>query len=40
LPRVTDWFQRVRARPAFEPAFVAWMPAALSAEMRANGEKS
>jgi glutathione S-transferase len=37
LPRVADWFARVRARPAFEPAFVTWMPAALAAEMRANG---
>jgi ganglioside-induced differentiation-associated protein 1 len=40
LPRVTDWFERVRARPSFEPAFVAWMPEELRAEMRANGEKS
>jgi glutathione S-transferase len=40
LPRVEDWFERIRARPTFEPAFVAWMPAALGAEMRANGEKS
>lgn len=40
LPRVTDWFERIRARPAFEPAFVAWMPAALSVEMRENGAKS
>ena len=40
LPRVADWFERVRARPTFEPAFVAWMPAALAAEMRANGVKS
>ena len=37
LPRVADWFERVRARPTFEPAFVQWMPAALAAEMRANG---
>jgi glutathione S-transferase len=40
LPRVADWFERVRARPTFEPAFLAWMPAALSAEMRTNGAKS
>ena len=40
LPRVADWFERIRGRPTFEPAFVAWMPAALSAEMRANGAKS
>jgi glutathione S-transferase len=40
LPRVAHWFERVRARPTFEPAFVAWMPAALAVEMRANGVKS
>jgi glutathione S-transferase len=40
LPRVEDWFARIRRRPTFEPAFVAWMPAALSAEMRANGTRS
>ena len=40
LPRVADWFERIRARPAFEPAFTAWMPSALVIEMRANGEKS
>jgi glutathione S-transferase len=40
LPRVADWFERVRARPAFEPAFLAWMPPELSGEMRVNGEKS
>lgn len=40
LPRVADWFERVRRRPTFEPAFVAWLPEALRAEMRANGQKS
>jgi glutathione S-transferase len=40
LPRVADWFERIRARPTFDPAFVVWMPAALGAEMRANGAKS
>lgn len=40
LPRVADWFERVRSRPSCEPAFERWMPAALSAEMRANGTQS
>ncbi len=40
LPRVEDWFVRLRGRPSFRPAFVDWMPAALADEMRANGEKS
>ena len=40
LPRVADWFGRIRSRPTFEPAFVAWTPPALSAEMLANGTRS
>jgi glutathione S-transferase len=40
LPRVGDWFERVRARPAFTAAFLHWMPAALATEMRANGERA
>jgi glutathione S-transferase len=40
LPRVADWFARVRARPTFEPAFLSWLPADLAREMRANGERS
>ena len=40
LPRVADWFDRVRARPTFESAFAQWLPPALAAEMRANGERS
>lgn len=37
LPRVADWFDRVRDRAAFHSAFVEWMPPALAEEMRANG---
>jgi ganglioside-induced differentiation-associated protein 1 len=40
LPRLAEWFERVRERAAFAPAFLAWMPAELSAEMRVNGTKS
>jgi glutathione S-transferase len=40
LPRVEDWFDRVRARPTFDPAFVRWVPASLAAEMKENGRKS
>jgi glutathione S-transferase len=40
LPRVERWFENVLARPAFRPAFVDWLPAALAEEMRANGERS
>jgi ganglioside-induced differentiation-associated protein 1 len=40
LPRVQNWFERIRARPTFEPAFISWMPPELAAEMRANGRQS
>jgi glutathione S-transferase len=40
LPRVARWFDNVRARPTFGPAFVDWLPAELAAEMRANGRAS
>jgi glutathione S-transferase len=40
LPRVERWFERVRARPSFRPAFVEWLPPELAQEMRANGERS
>jgi glutathione S-transferase len=40
LPRVADWFARVRARPTFRPAFDDWLPAELANEMRANGARS
>jgi glutathione S-transferase len=38
MPRVADWFGRIRARPAFAPALLSWVPDDLSREMRANGE--
>jgi glutathione S-transferase len=40
LPRVEDWFARVQSRPTFAPAFVRWLPAALGAQMRENGQRS
>lgn len=40
LPRVEEWFARVRQRPTFGPAFVEWLPADLAAEMRTNGARS
>jgi glutathione S-transferase len=40
LPRVEDWFARVRERPTFRPAFIDWLPEELATEMRANGEQS
>ena len=40
LPRVDDWFERVKARPAFKTAMIDWMPQELSDEMMANGRKT
>jgi glutathione S-transferase len=40
LPRLEDWFARVRSRPAFAPAFLSHMPESLTAEMAANGRKA
>jgi glutathione S-transferase len=40
LPRVADWFARLRSRPTFARAFTDWLPRELAAEMRANGERS
>jgi ganglioside-induced differentiation-associated protein 1 len=40
LPRVEQWFARLRERPAFESALVDWVPPALREEMRENGAKS
>jgi glutathione S-transferase len=39
-PRVASWFDRIRARPTFHPAFVEWMPPQLAEEMAANGRRS
>lgn len=40
LPRVERWFDAVRTRPTFAPAFEAWMPPSLQDEMHANGVRS
>jgi ganglioside-induced differentiation-associated protein 1 len=40
LPRVERWFERLRDRPTFDPAFNQWMPTALATEMRENGKRS
>ena len=40
LPRVADWFDRVRARPTFQPALLDWVPAQLTDDMKTNGAKS
>jgi glutathione S-transferase len=39
-PNVADWFDRIRGRPTFHPAFIEWMPADLTNDLRVNGAKS
>ena len=40
LPRVGAWFERVKARESFKPAFVEWMPESLASDLITNGRKS
>jgi glutathione S-transferase len=40
LPNVERWFETIRKRPTFEPAFTKWLPDGLRYEMFANGQKS
>jgi hypothetical protein len=39
-PRVTDWFHRIKARPAFKPAFLDWCPPDLNADLLTFGRQS
>jgi glutathione S-transferase len=39
-PRVEDWFERVKARPSYQPAFYDWIPEQLENDLRTNGAKS
>jgi glutathione S-transferase len=39
-PRVADWFERVKARPTFTPAFLTWCPADLTADLKTFGTQS
>ena len=39
-PRVTDWFDRIKERPAFKPAFLDWCPPDLTADLLTYGRQS
>lgn len=39
-PRVTDWFNRVKARPTFEPMFLEWCPEDLTNDLMTFGTKT
>jgi glutathione S-transferase len=40
MPGVARWFAAIKARSAFEPAFIKWLPDELREEMYSNGQKS
>lgn len=39
-PRVMDWFERMKARPSFDPAIDKYLPESLANDFRTNGAKS
>ena len=39
-PHVTDWFNRIKARAAFKPAFLDWCPPDLTADLLNFGRQS
>ena len=39
-PRVTDWFNRIKARAAFKPSFLDWCPPDLTADLLTFGRQS
>jgi glutathione S-transferase len=38
--RVTDWFARIKSRPAFKPALLEWCPPDLTADLLTFGRQS
>ena len=40
LPRVTAWFDRIKARPAFAKNLIEWVPEGLTSDLYQNGSKS
>ncbi len=39
-PRLTDWWERVQARPSFKPAIIDWVPDDLTNDLKTFGAKS
>ncbi len=39
-PRVTEWFERIKARPAFKPSFLDWCPPDLTHDLKTFGAES
>jgi glutathione S-transferase len=39
-PKVTDWFERIRARPTFKVQLIDWVPADLTKDLATFGDAS
>ena len=40
LPRITDWFSRIKSRPSFKPSFLDWCSEDLTNDLRNFGSQS
>jgi glutathione S-transferase len=40
MPRVENWFEKIKKRPSFKPALVDWLPDDLAEDMRTFGFES
>ena len=40
LPRLADWFDRIKSRPTFKPSFLDWCPPQLTDDLRTFGTQS
>ncbi len=40
LPHVEDWFERIKAKPNFQPAFLDWCPEELTNDLKTFGTES
>lgn len=40
LPRVADWFERIKAMDSFAPTFLAWCPEQLTQDLKTFGTES
>ena len=39
-PRVTEWFERIKSRPAFKPSLLDWCPPDLTDDLKTFGARS
>jgi glutathione S-transferase len=39
-PRLTDWFERIKARPSFRPSLIEWCPPDLTKDLATFGAQS